>query len=341
MRLFAQLPSSQRSRGDHGVVLPFLAISLVALLAVAALVLDGGAAYAQRRAMQNAADAAAMAGAAALEQARFGGASHTLVQAEVERIALQNGAESVGCELRDATGALIAPCSGASAAQVRAASRVRALTESTRATLLGGIVGISSTTAPADATAAIQRVVGFDGARFAVCSAGGSYQILNQDNTINVAAARGLGKMALKAAQLYNAGACAGSSNFKGEIERRMLVIGEEVTLFVRSGNLRPEGWEQDRVPCPGDTGPPDCLLLPVIRSATGRGNNMTMTPVAWGYWRATEDTSGCYNPGGPGNIRLCGTFVAATEPGPLPPGVVFGDGDVSEGDIRRPVLIE
>lgn len=334
-------PECRRRRDDRGAILPFMAICLVALLAVAALVIDGGAAYSQRRSMQNASDAAAMAGASALQEVRFNGAAHGFIADEVERIATQNGAHEVECELRRADGTVVAPCDTATPGQVQQASQVRARTESTRSTAFGGVVGIGSTTAPADATAAIQRLVGFGGARFAICSALPSYNILNDDNTINVAAAQGLGKIAIKGAQLYNAGPCAQSSNFKGEIEKRVLVIGEEVTLFVANGNPHPSGWEEDRVACPGDTGPPDCLLLPVIRGATGTGNNMTMTPVAWGYWRATDDTSGCFNPGGPGNIRLCGTFVAASEPGALPPGAVFGDGDVSEGDIRRTTLVD
>src|SRR3954471_5839322 len=60
--------------GIRGQVIPFAALAMVAIIALAALVLEGGNAYAQQRQTQNAADAAANAGAAVLAQ-RFGDAS--------------------------------------------------------------------------------------------------------------------------------------------------------------------------------------------------------------------------------------------------------------------------
>jgi len=75
-------PSKQRGlrfcarKGGPGQTLVLFALLLVGLLAVTGLVLDGGNLYLQRRAMQNAADAAALAGARVLalngtaEQAR-------------------------------------------------------------------------------------------------------------------------------------------------------------------------------------------------------------------------------------------------------------------------------
>jgi Flp pilus assembly protein TadG len=53
---------------DRGVTMVFVAVSMLALLAVAGLVVDGGNAYAARRQMQNAADAGALAGANALQE---------------------------------------------------------------------------------------------------------------------------------------------------------------------------------------------------------------------------------------------------------------------------------
>jgi hypothetical protein len=49
-------------RGESGQVLVLVALLLIGLLAVAGLVLDGGNLYLQRRSMQNAADAGALAG---------------------------------------------------------------------------------------------------------------------------------------------------------------------------------------------------------------------------------------------------------------------------------------
>lgn len=59
--MMSDVPSSQR-----GQVIVLFALALVALVAMVGLVIDGGGTYAQRRAMQSAADLAALAGADAL-----------------------------------------------------------------------------------------------------------------------------------------------------------------------------------------------------------------------------------------------------------------------------------
>src|SRR5919197_5940638 len=55
------------AREEDGVVAPMVALLLLVLLGVCALVLDFGTLYANRRHLQNAADAAALAGAKELE----------------------------------------------------------------------------------------------------------------------------------------------------------------------------------------------------------------------------------------------------------------------------------
>ncbi len=59
------MKTNRASRRDNesGQVLPFVAMLLIVLLAMLALVLDGGNLYMHRRSMQNAADAGALAGA--------------------------------------------------------------------------------------------------------------------------------------------------------------------------------------------------------------------------------------------------------------------------------------
>ena len=58
---------TNRSRDrQRGQILVLFTLALVAMIAMVGLVIDGGAAYAQRRAQQNAADLAALAGANAL-----------------------------------------------------------------------------------------------------------------------------------------------------------------------------------------------------------------------------------------------------------------------------------
>ncbi len=55
--------STVAQRGERGQILVLFALGLVAMIAMAGLVLDGGGAYAQRRDEQNGADFAAVAGA--------------------------------------------------------------------------------------------------------------------------------------------------------------------------------------------------------------------------------------------------------------------------------------
>ena len=71
-------------RGEHGQALVLFTLVLVGVIAMAGLVLDGGGTYAQRRTMQNVADAAAMAGAYAV----MNGTSATLV---AQQTAADNG----------------------------------------------------------------------------------------------------------------------------------------------------------------------------------------------------------------------------------------------------------
>ncbi len=63
-------------RSDRGQILVVAAFAMVAMVAMAALVLEGGNAYAQQRSTQNGVDATANAGAVILAE-RLGGATHT------------------------------------------------------------------------------------------------------------------------------------------------------------------------------------------------------------------------------------------------------------------------
>jgi Putative Flp pilus-assembly TadE/G-like len=59
--------SSRCARGESGAVAPLVAVMLLGLLAVAALVVDGGVLFAARRDLQGLADGAARAGAMAVD----------------------------------------------------------------------------------------------------------------------------------------------------------------------------------------------------------------------------------------------------------------------------------
>ena len=57
-----------RPREDRGAVAPLVAVMLLGLLAMAALVIDGGLLFAERRDLQGMADGAARAGAMAIDE---------------------------------------------------------------------------------------------------------------------------------------------------------------------------------------------------------------------------------------------------------------------------------
>lgn len=78
-----------RRTGETGQAVVVIALLMIGLVAMLGLVLDGGNAYAQRRRMQNAADAAALAGAGRMSQS---GTSNQQVLASVNEYATRNGA---------------------------------------------------------------------------------------------------------------------------------------------------------------------------------------------------------------------------------------------------------
>lgn len=84
-----------RRRASAGQILVLFALSLIVVLAGMAVVLDGGRVYAERRKTQNAADAAAMAGAAKLVKADPGG-SLPAVLAAACAAAFANGSYGTG-----------------------------------------------------------------------------------------------------------------------------------------------------------------------------------------------------------------------------------------------------
>lgn len=99
---------TKRSRDrmpDRGITVLFFAISLTGILGVAGLVLGGSVGYTAARNAQTAADAAALAGASALQEHKTnwvsdaGGVSAEQFVAEIESVVEDNGAELVACDL--------------------------------------------------------------------------------------------------------------------------------------------------------------------------------------------------------------------------------------------------
>jgi hypothetical protein len=85
------LAARGRSREEDGIVLVLLAVGMVVFLGVAAVAIDLGVAYASSRQMQNAADAAALAGTQELECLKFAPAT-----------------DPAGCQVFPATAAAVA-----------------------------------------------------------------------------------------------------------------------------------------------------------------------------------------------------------------------------------------
>ncbi|HOG45677.1 MAG TPA: pilus assembly protein TadG-related protein [Anaerolineae bacterium] len=88
--------ASPRRRWERGQTLIVVAVLIVVLVAFLGFVIDGGNAYAQRRQMQNAADAAALAGAQKLAgtEGEVDEAARVAISAVAQQYAKSNGAES-------------------------------------------------------------------------------------------------------------------------------------------------------------------------------------------------------------------------------------------------------
>jgi uncharacterized membrane protein len=81
---------------ESGQSIVIIALAMVAIIAMAALVLDGGYAYLERRRVQNAADAAALAGARALIKPE----SATTIRLAIDEYAVRNGINSPGTNVK-------------------------------------------------------------------------------------------------------------------------------------------------------------------------------------------------------------------------------------------------
>lgn len=152
-----------RAEDDRGAVLVLFAIALVSLLALVGLVIDGGRAYGERRQMQNAADAAAMAATRQLDQVLTGKvANASTIDAAARDAAERNGAirATVTCDLVRFDRSVLGACptgSSLSPAAQSAAAGVRVTAESRKDTVFLQVVDHRSFTARADATAQIGR----------------------------------------------------------------------------------------------------------------------------------------------------------------------------------------
>src|SRR5438067_1266981 len=174
------MPLVHRARRDEqGFSIVLVALLMVAMLIIAAIALDGGQAYADHRQMQNAADAAALAGARALEGVRFRGSLTTDVNAQALAQATNNGASSsashYSCAVIDKSQNTIAACTDTSTwsdpVTIRRAVGVSVHAGKIRTSAFGGVIGAHSLSVDGAAAASIQPLTGGD-SPFMVCGNG-------------------------------------------------------------------------------------------------------------------------------------------------------------------------
>jgi len=151
-----------RRSDEQGTITVLLAISLLALLGLTGLVVDGSRAYADHRATQNAADAAALAGAGALNQILFDnvGQEGAVYGAVVASLAANDVNGTPDCRLVDETGGDLGACpatnTGTGLPGTVAGVSVRAR-DSRSGTFIKAL-GISGFSASASATAQIEAL---------------------------------------------------------------------------------------------------------------------------------------------------------------------------------------
>ena len=75
----------RRLRGDEGQVLVMVALMMVGVVSVVGLVSDGGLVFAQRRDLQNVADAAAAAGAMQIDEAVYRSTGEVVLDEQLAR----------------------------------------------------------------------------------------------------------------------------------------------------------------------------------------------------------------------------------------------------------------
>ena len=200
-----QITRIQR-RDEQGAALVFIAISMVALLLVAALVIDGGFGYTNRRQMQNAADSAALAGASALQKERFVYASAnrdaTRIRTAVLASLTSNGSSNSDTSLYECGLITLAQAQNPPLPSITspAVTKCSSLTSTTNvssyvgvivragekhSTMLAKVGGQNSQITRAVAVASVQRARAADGP-WTVCgnSLIGGYNFLNADGSL-------------------------------------------------------------------------------------------------------------------------------------------------------------
>ncbi|HEV3353135.1 MAG TPA: pilus assembly protein TadG-related protein [Acidimicrobiales bacterium] len=285
-----------KPRDERGLSIVLVALLVTAMLAIASIVLDLGQAYANRRQMQNAADAASLAATRALDKAHQAGYASTALNSAVDttatNVATNNGAQAaqVTCQVirwnyyLDNT-QIIAPCSPASGwisdATNGGPAGVLVGTGVTVRTTFGAVINQKTTTAKANAAATLQPLAAGRGP-FIVCGkeSNDGYDLLNADGSFNRTKALALGVFPVQAAQLPR---CNGPAAFKGKAADPAATFTVPGTDLGDNGNgfdASIQGIVLGATPCqsPAQT---DCdLALPIADSTSGYTFHITAIAV-------------------------------------------------------------
>jgi Flp pilus assembly protein TadG len=167
MKETSMLPNVRRDGAERGQVLVIVGVGMVAIIALVALVIDGGYAWAKQRDTQNAADAMAHAGTVVLMQNLVGvqpARTDGDVAVAVDQAAAENEVDLRVAHYTNFDGDLITPAGGVTTDETAAAQvgdgvippgafGVRAVAEQDFDTFLAQVVGFTEFTSAAPATA--------------------------------------------------------------------------------------------------------------------------------------------------------------------------------------------
>jgi hypothetical protein len=311
------------------LTLVLVAVAGVVLLMVAALAIDGGQAFQQRRQTQNAADASAMAGARVLDKLKYDKKTTFQpgsIRAAVLNQVTLNGADAVGtsCYLLDpnqvqVSGNICDPSIDPTRADIDEAFGIRVTPKQTRPTFFAGAFGTSSTTARATASVLIQAWVptGVIGSPFIVCGYSKAspanpgtkaYDILELTGTRYAVKESAVGAFYnIQGSQVPTCN--AGDSSFNGKGDGAQAYTGLPMWENIVTGNSFSsaiEVWVSGLRPC-DDTGVYDgCgMVLPIADESREGGSDTDMHIVKWTVWMVWGDGSPSYNfPGTNGGAK-------------------------------------
>jgi Flp pilus assembly protein TadG len=151
-------------RDEKGATIVLVALSVVMLLTMTGLAIDGGRLYSDRRQVQNAADAAALAGTVALNNLVTGNEA-SIYNAVQQRVQDNQALDAFTCQIIDQSGNVLQSCPTSNGTAVNGnAAGVKVLANNTQNTSFMRAAGVSSFTAQASASASIQRLIATQGA---------------------------------------------------------------------------------------------------------------------------------------------------------------------------------